>query len=310
MSGSIHRVTGQAFVLYSRLHLIVRNQRTLRLILYMIIMNIFTLHLPTTVFLYGSNSPSGKNWASKFNIMERIQLVGFCIQESIISTVYVWGTTKILNSIYHSMTRRVMTQLIIINCICVGMDIALICLEFTNQYIGEAAAKPMIYAIKLKLEFAVLNQLMGLTKAAMTEGGRWGGGASNDLKGRSDRAHAFNNLDAPRQKKMGSWTSKHSRSDVPPLDHNRGIFKTQHIEVTSEAGPNEENGNPKVSPPIAVAFSDQGILSKNLMGTTTVNIPHRATKASHNDAGSHRYSPSESEIEIFCSSSVNNKNQE
>lgn len=303
----MYRVTGQAFVLYSRLHLIVRNQRTLRLVFYMIIFNIFALHVPTTVFLYGSNSPNGSNWVSKFNIMERIQLVGFSVQELIISTIYVWGTTKLLNSIYHNMTRRVMTQLIIINCICVGMDIVLICLEFTNQYIGEAAAKPMIYAIKLKLEFAVLNQLMGLTKAAMTEGSRWGGGASNELRDRPDRAHAFNNLDAPRQTKIGSWTSRVSKTNIQPLDHSRGIFKTQHIEVISEAGP---DGDGTTSPSAAVTFSDQRIISRNSMGTTTVTIPHHSSKSSRRDSGTRRHSLSESEIEIFRSSSEKVKNKE
>ena len=49
------------------------------------------------------------------------------------------------------------------------MDIVLIALEYSNYYVGEAALKGMIYAIKLKLEFAVLNQLMNLTKAGLTE---------------------------------------------------------------------------------------------------------------------------------------------
>ena len=37
-------VTGQAFVLFSRLHLVVRNRKTLRLVLFMIIFNAFALH--------------------------------------------------------------------------------------------------------------------------------------------------------------------------------------------------------------------------------------------------------------------------
>ncbi len=39
-------VTGQALVLYSRLHLVMRDMRKLRWVLYMIITNFFILHLP------------------------------------------------------------------------------------------------------------------------------------------------------------------------------------------------------------------------------------------------------------------------
>lgn len=67
-------VTGQAFVLYSRLHLVVRNQRTLRIVLWMIIFNAFALHVPTIVFTYGSNSPDANAWTGDFNVMERIQV--------------------------------------------------------------------------------------------------------------------------------------------------------------------------------------------------------------------------------------------
>lgn len=51
-----------------------------------------------------------------------------------------------------------MVRLILINSICIIMDIVLICLEYANKYVGEASIKLVIYAIKLKLEFTFLNQ--------------------------------------------------------------------------------------------------------------------------------------------------------
>ncbi|KAL8871373.1 MAG: hypothetical protein Q9174_002782, partial [Haloplaca sp. 1 TL-2023] len=177
--GWVAMVTGQAFVLYSRLHLVLRNQKTLRYILCLIIVDAFILHIPTIVFTVGINSPTQPArdfWQPKFNVMERIQLVGFCLQETLISILYIKNTIRILGSVYHSMTRKVMIQLILINVVCIGMDLILIVLEFTGEYTGEASIKPMVYAIKLKLEFTVLNQLMGLSKAGFTEGSRWGMG--------------------------------------------------------------------------------------------------------------------------------------
>lgn len=147
----------------------VRKQQTLRLVLAMIIFDALVLHIPMIVFTYGSNSPSANHWTGIFNVYERLQLTWFCVQETIISTIYITATVRLLGSIYHSMTRTIMFQLVLINCICIGMDVVLIALEYSNYYVGEAALKGMIYAIKLKLEFAVLNQLMNLTKAGLTE---------------------------------------------------------------------------------------------------------------------------------------------
>lgn len=53
--GWVAMVTGQAFVLYSRLHLVVASQRVLRGVLYMIIINAILFHTPIIVigFLVG-----------------------------------------------------------------------------------------------------------------------------------------------------------------------------------------------------------------------------------------------------------------
>lgn len=80
--GWVAMVTGQAFVFYSRLHLVVRNRKTLRNVLCLIFFNVMALYVLTTIFTYGSNSSSANTslWARKFNFMERIQLAGFRFQ--------------------------------------------------------------------------------------------------------------------------------------------------------------------------------------------------------------------------------------
>jgi hypothetical protein len=49
-------VTGQSFVLYSRLHLVVYDRRKIRWVLYMIIIDVFLFHVPTTVLTFGVSS--------------------------------------------------------------------------------------------------------------------------------------------------------------------------------------------------------------------------------------------------------------
>jgi len=162
-------VTGQSVVLYSRLHLVVREQRILRGILAMIIVDAICFHIPTTILTYGSNSgPStSRRFSSAFNVMEKLQMTAFCIQEFIISGVYVWSTIRLLRPVYHGRTRKVMTQLIWINLIIIGMDVCLLAMEYSNIYEIEATLKAMVYSIKLKLEFAVLNQLMTLANSSV-----------------------------------------------------------------------------------------------------------------------------------------------
>ncbi|MCJ1410609.1 hypothetical protein MMC19_004695 [Ptychographa xylographoides] len=164
-------VTGQATVLYSRLHLVVREHKVLRGVLIMIIVDAICFHIPTTVLTYGSNSNSDSDgpstWVSVFNVMERIQMTAFSIQEFVISGIYVYSTIKLLRPVYHGRTRRVMMQLIWINLIIIGMDVVLLTFEYINDYEVEATLKAMVYSIKLKLEFAVLNQLMTLANASV-----------------------------------------------------------------------------------------------------------------------------------------------
>ena len=295
-------VTGQAFVLYSRLHLVVRNQQTLRYLLAMIIFDAIALHVPTIIFTCGSNSPNAEFWTPKFNIMERIQLVGFCLQEFVISTVYITSTVRLLGSIYHSMTRKVMLQLLCINCICIGMDVILIGLEFTGNYVGEAAIKPMIYAIKLKLEFAVLNQLMGLTKAGFTEENHFRGGdhgQSHELRNRTLATKA--DPENPSDHKGGAaWKSTGRMSLTNPEQ----IFQTHHVDVVSEPV-SKEASNTSSSTAVTVGEVQPPPKVKSLMGTPIVHMPGRARPRPDPEGRNH--SPSESQKEIIRKSTDSEK---
>lgn len=302
-------VTGQAFVLYSRLHLVVRNQNTLRYLLWTIIADATCLHTPTIVFTYGSNSANADFWTPKFNVMERIQLVGFCLQEFVISTIYIVSTVRLLGSIYHSMTRKVMLQLIAINGICIGMDTVLIGLEFSNQYVGEAAIKPMIYSIKLKLEFAVLNQLMGLTKAGFTEENHWRGGEhghghghGHELRNRVYGSKVENEAPAP-ERKVGNWTTakglrKGSFSgNMMSVTHPDQIYKTHQVEVVTEPKSKDASTNSSTTTAVTVGHENVPPKAKSLMGTTI--MAGSVTRISRPAPEGRHHSPSESEKEIF-----------
>lgn len=154
-------VTGQSFVLYSRLHLVLRDERTLRRVLYMIIANFFFLHIPTTVLTFGSNvADRNPLFVHGYNIMEKIQMTGFTIQEVIISALYVYETIKLLRLSSDKSKRKIMHQLVGINISMFVMDLILLGLEYASYYAVQITLKGAIYSVKLKLEFAVLGRLV------------------------------------------------------------------------------------------------------------------------------------------------------
>ncbi|KAH8126935.1 hypothetical protein FP744_10007662 [Trichoderma asperellum] len=160
-------VTGQSLVMYSRLYLAVRNRRKIRWVLIMIVANVFVLHIPVSILFLASNITRSTQFIDAFNIYERIQLIGFSIQESIISGLYVWEATHGLKPLMDMKGRegkRMIHHLIILFIIVVLLDISLIVTEFTNNFDIQTTYKPVVYSIKLKFEFIILNELIMLTR--------------------------------------------------------------------------------------------------------------------------------------------------
>lgn len=160
-------VTGQAMVLYSRLHLIVEKRR-IRWVLVMIITDFFLFHIPSTVLLYGSNSGNPGPFLTPFSICEKIQITAFSTQEFIISAIYIWEARKMLRSIANikkEEARSVMIHLILVNILMILMDVTLLGTEYANEYSIETTYKSTLYSIKLKLEFSILNRLRALVKS-------------------------------------------------------------------------------------------------------------------------------------------------
>jgi hypothetical protein len=154
-------VTGQSVVLYSRLHLIVLNEKLLRIILRMIIVDAIILHIPTTVLTFGSNATAETGrFVHGYNVMEKIQMTGFCLQEFVISAIYLWECAKFLRTDKQEKSRRTLFELLYINMIIIMMDLSLLGLEYANLYILEIVIKGAVYSVKLKLEFAILGKLV------------------------------------------------------------------------------------------------------------------------------------------------------
>jgi hypothetical protein len=157
-------VTGQSLVLWSRLHLVVQNTKLLLGVLLMIVVDAVILHIPTAVLFYGTAAKPNSVFAHGYNIMERIQIAGFCIQELIISGIYVWQTIKLLRLRPQGRPLGILSQLLVINIVILMLDITVIVIEYIGYYAVQVMFKPVAYSVKLKLEYAILGKLVSFVR--------------------------------------------------------------------------------------------------------------------------------------------------
>ena len=118
-------------------------------------------------------------------------MVGFFLQETMLSIIYIKETLRLLKlsesikqqndavsfdntnanantadnttnttHLRSATVRKTMYQLLAINVLIITMDLALLATEFANLYLIETTLKGVVYSVKLKLEFAVLGKLV------------------------------------------------------------------------------------------------------------------------------------------------------
>lgn len=103
-------VTGQSFVLYSRLHLVMGNIRKLRWVFAMIVTTFTVMQLPTSALFLATNVlPAHAALLNAFQIFEHTQLACFVVQETVLSGLYVWEASKLLNRLKITKGVRVRT---------------------------------------------------------------------------------------------------------------------------------------------------------------------------------------------------------
>ncbi|KAF2730070.1 hypothetical protein EJ04DRAFT_397684, partial [Polyplosphaeria fusca] len=174
--GWIWMVTGFSVVLYSRLKIILEHRKLRNAILAMIVFNGVVWHtalIVTNIAVIaivrdGSSQQKAtlKTWKRVQNPLERTQIVMFAFQETTISYFYVRAAYAYLKGQYaqKDKTREAMFLLILVQIIIVLVDVALIALDAAGMLQIKGIILSFAYAVKLELEFVVLNQLVDLSK--------------------------------------------------------------------------------------------------------------------------------------------------
>ncbi|KAI1324684.1 hypothetical protein F5Y16DRAFT_423845 [Xylariaceae sp. FL0255] len=205
-------VTGESLVLYSRMHLVTRNRKVLRFVLGLIIFSALFVQIPnwvTSIPAVDTNPRIGSVWTPYDAIETRVQLFAFLVQETIISSIYIFYTGKMLKPSLHIRERRVMLDLVYVNLVSIIVDVVAIGFAFSNQNVLKEALQDLSYALKLMLEFYVLNQLTTLA----------GEGTANEhsmMKSRRYFIRENNTYNIPRTQRSGRLS--YQRMDNPTKD--------------------------------------------------------------------------------------------
>lgn len=189
--GWVSNVTGFSIVLWSRLHLVVNNPRILKAVLAMILINCVCLHTPIIVLDFGLASKHRDKFYPPMEIMERVQQIIFTLQETIISGLYIYHTARFLSSGYTYRTRKVIGLLFGVQALVIAFDAGLTAFDYNNMFTLKYTLHPFVYALKLKLEFIVLNQLLTIVKKGLAPGLQIGlVGDSDSFSAGSHNEHA------------------------------------------------------------------------------------------------------------------------
>ncbi|OHE93400.1 integral membrane protein [Colletotrichum orchidophilum] len=163
-------VTGQSVVLWSRLHLVVYKRTSLRLVLALIVANGCAIHIPMVVLwvlCWAAPAQDQAGWLARYGVYEKVSIVVFALQETFITSIFAWQGFFSLKPLFTFKTRaaRLMSWYLLgLFLLVLLLDVGLIVLEYTNNFVFQTTSKPLVYSIKLKVEFTVLNQLLAFTK--------------------------------------------------------------------------------------------------------------------------------------------------
>ncbi len=158
--GWVFMVPGQSMVLYSRLHLISPNLKLLRFIFWIIIVSAVCLCVPTITLHFRLAAKHQDSIMRGYMAMEKIQMTLFTGQEISISCIYLWETRKLMRVIFDGKARKWMWQLVAMSVLLLILDIALLTTQFLDLYMIQTTFKSLVYSFKLKVEFAVLSQIV------------------------------------------------------------------------------------------------------------------------------------------------------
>jgi hypothetical protein len=153
-------VTGFSLVLYSRLHLILHSAKVLRVLLAVIVVNCVLVQSPLLILAF-VGAPRYVIFLKVATFMSHLEII-FSVQEIILSSLYIYlfirfvrqGGAKGVRSLKRTFYLLILAEVVIVVC-----DVALNVLLYYGWYLARRTILAFVYALKLQIEFLVLNRL-------------------------------------------------------------------------------------------------------------------------------------------------------
>lgn len=160
--GWIATATGQSMVLWFRLHLILHSQCWLKVAFCLIVSNAVICHLPNKILTLDVNVNTFL-WGQPYPFYEKYQLTIFFIQELIVLGICISETFKLIQ-LRHTTQEPpgcgdLLHLLLFAGIVRALFDTTALGLVYAGCNDVLSSYQPFVYGIKLKMEFAILNQL-------------------------------------------------------------------------------------------------------------------------------------------------------
>ena len=247
----------QLVVLYSRLHLVNDVVWLRKVVFYLILSTYLTFILPTWVCNWHSYNPDPKVtslWSPRTAIVERYTQTGFTLLELLISGTYVWSLLRILRGKVTIRQRRVMLDLVYVNILAVSFDVLTIIFVDLNQLGISHPLQTLSYAIKFKLEFVVLNQLMAV--------------AARGVQRRSWQEKRYFNANIP---DTFSAEARRWADQTPASQQHHETENVDPLDCPPDYSKDEPNGDRLSVPPPAATYPNRGSSIANTATSSSDN---------------------------------------
>ncbi|KAL4772279.1 hypothetical protein BDW60DRAFT_216651 [Aspergillus nidulans var. acristatus] len=168
-------LTAHILVLYSRLHLVLHSYRILRGILIMIIVtSVLSVPAQLTVSLTLVSTRHPRLARAEY-ILERVVFLGATVREFIVCAIYTVQAYRNLHPIAQAKGRagkRVLVYLMAVQVAAIVLDTGFLVQIYMDLALAANGYCALLYSIKLKMEFGVLNSLVTLLRSPLVLGSR------------------------------------------------------------------------------------------------------------------------------------------
>jgi hypothetical protein len=164
-AGWVVMTTGFQFVLYSRLHLVKPGPKVLQIVLILIIIDAMLFHGVIIILAGVGTIYPTEIFQRVFEAFSFTEIV-FTVQETALTTLYVYHFLQhTAESQGEPETKRTLKLLVAAEVVVFSTDVVLSVLLYKWRFLPRVMIQPFCTALKLKIEFVVLNSLVDYSKS-------------------------------------------------------------------------------------------------------------------------------------------------